>query len=92
MDDLASEAMQEFMEHTTKKLQLIQDRLDYVAVRMQTFDQHQRTIMVGWNGFLEHAGLHLNNLFRGKVPAPILRKLLEASFRDESKHAQTKDK
>lgn len=56
---------------------------------MKKFDQHQRTIMVGWNSFIEHAGMHLNNLFRGKVPAPLLRKLIEASFRDDPKHAKT---
>lgn len=58
---------------------------------IKKFDQHQRTIMVGWNSLLEHAGMHLNNLFRGKVPAPLLRKLIEASFRDEPKHVKTGD-
>lgn len=64
-------------------------RLDKIEESIRRFDQHQRTIMVGWNSFIEHAGMHLNNLFRGKVPAPLLRKLIEAAFRDEPKHAKT---
>lgn len=64
-------------------------RLDTIEVAIKRMDQHQRTIMVGWNSFIEHAGMHLNNLFRGKVPAPLLRKLIEASFRDDPKHAKT---
>lgn len=67
-------------------------RLDTIEASMKKFDQHQRTIMVGWNSFIEHAGMHLNNLFRGKVPAPLLRKLIEASFRDDPKHAKTDGK
>lgn len=68
------------------------DRLEKMENAIKRFDHHQRTIMVGWNSFLEHAGMQLNHLFRGRVPAPILRKLLEASFRDEPKHATTPDK
>lgn len=67
-------------------------RLAAIEKAITRFDQHQRTIMVGWNSFIEHAGMHLNNLFRGKVPAPLLRKLIEASFRDDPKHAKTDDK
>jgi len=66
--------------------------MEKVLRAVEKFDQRQRTIMVGWNSFLEHAGMHLNNLFRGKVPAPLLRKLIEASFRDEPKHAKADDK
>lgn len=67
----------------------ITNRLTNIENAIRRFDQHQRTIMVGWNSFIEHAGMHLNNLFRGKVPAPLLRKLIEASFRDDPKHAKT---
>lgn len=67
-------------------------RLQAIEASVKKFDHHQRTIMVGWNSFLEHAGMQLNHLFRGRVPAPILRRLLEASFRDEPKHAATPDK
>lgn len=67
-------------------------RLDAIETSIKKFDQRQRTIMVGWNSFIEHAGMHLNNLFRGKVPAPVLRKLIETSFRDEPKHAKTDGK
>lgn len=67
----------------------VMNRLTNIENAVRRFDQHQRTIMVGWNSFIEHAGMHLNNLFRGKVPAPLLRKLIEASFRDDPKHAKT---
>ena len=76
-----------------KALQIeLMKQLVRIEDAIKRMDQHQRTIMVGWNSFIEHAGMHLNNLFRGKVPAPLLRKLIEASFRDDPKHAKTDGK
>lgn len=80
----------EWEEQDVKALQIeLMKRLVRIEDSIKRMDQHQRTIMVGWNSFIEHAGMHLNNLFRGKVPAPLLRKLIEASFRDDPKHAKT---
>lgn len=83
----------EWYERDVKELQIeVLKRLDQLEAAIKRFDHHQRTIMVGWNSFLEHAGMHLNQLFRGKVPQPILRKLLEAAFREEPKNAKTEGK
>jgi hypothetical protein len=70
----------------------IRNQLANIENAIHRFDQRQKTIMVGWNSFIEHAGMHLNNLFRGKVPPVLLRKLLESAFRDEPKHAKTEGK
>lgn len=52
-----------------------------LTIRIQEMDERQRTIMVGWNAFLKHAEGQVRHLFRGNIPAPILKKLLQTAFK-----------
>lgn len=49
--------------------------------RIQEMDERQRTIMVGWNAFLKNAESHLKVLFKGNIPAPILKRLIQTAFK-----------
>lgn len=43
--------------------------------------QTLRTVMVGWNAFLKSAEAQLKGLFKGTIPAPLLRKLVQTAFK-----------
>lgn len=59
----------------------LSNELRKMTDRIQEMDERQRTIMVGWNAFLKSAESQLKAIFRGKIPAPMLRKLAEVAFR-----------
>jgi hypothetical protein len=67
-------------------------RIDNLTKRIDSLEatmgkaQHEhtqtlRTIMVGWNAFLKSADAQLKVLFRGNIPAPIKKRLIETAFK-----------
>lgn len=58
-----------------------EDRLDRLIAAQQENTQVLRTVMVGWNAFLKSAESQLRGIFKGNIPAPILRRLIESAFK-----------
>jgi K+/H+ antiporter YhaU regulatory subunit KhtT len=56
-------------------------RLDRLSEEVEKLHQSQKTIMVGWNAFLKSAEAQLKALFKGNIPTPMLKKLLQMAFR-----------
>lgn len=52
-----------------------------LKIRIEEMDERQRTIMVGWNAFLKSAEAQLKFLFKGNIPGPILKKLIQTAFK-----------
>lgn len=57
--------------------QRMQELTDATHANTQTL----RTVMVGWNAFLKSAEAQLKVLFKGTIPAPLLRKLVQTAFK-----------
>lgn len=62
-------------------LQGLHHRLDKIETAQHEHTQTLRTVMVGWNAFLKNAEAHLKVLFKGTIPAPLLRKLVQTAFK-----------
>lgn len=62
----------------TSRFDAMEDSLS-AAIHANT--QTLRTVMVGWNAFLKSAEAQLKVLFRGNIPAPLLRKLVQTAFK-----------
>lgn len=56
-------------------------RLDKLEAAQHETSQTLRTVMVGWNAFLKSAEAQLRHLFKGTIPAPMLKKLLQMAFK-----------
>lgn len=59
----------------------LQAEMKMMTGQIQIMDERQRTIMVGWNGFLKSAEAQLRAVFKGNIPAPMLKKLLQMAFK-----------
>lgn len=59
----------------------VRTELKTMTGRIQEMDERQRTIMVGWNAFLKSAEAQLKGLFKGTIPAPLMRKLVQTAFK-----------
>lgn len=61
------------------------ERLNEMELRLVTAQQEHtqtlRTVMVGWNAFLKNAENQLRGLFKGSIPPPMLRKLVQMAFK-----------
>ena len=61
------------------------DRVDRMEIKLLTAQQENtqvlRTVMVGWNAFLKSAEAQLRTLFKGSIPPPMLRKLVQMAFK-----------
>lgn len=82
--DSALEAINRYNTILTR-LDKLTDRIDRMEDSLSTA-QHEhtqtlRTVMVGWNAFLKSAEGQLRGLFKGNIPAPILKKLLQTAFK-----------
>ena len=86
-NDIESPELQAINRHNTilARLDKLADRIDKLENKFTTA-QHEhtqvlRTVMVGWNAFLKTAEGQLKILFRGNIPAPILKKLIQTAFK-----------
>lgn len=89
----SSDTMSPFDQKTTdEKIRILADRIsamDHVyeermrllSSAVQENTQVLRTVMVGWNAFLKSAESQLRAVFKGNIPAPMLKRLIQMAFK-----------
>ena len=60
---------------------ILEERLNEVRTAQHEHTQTLRTVMVGWNAFLKSAEAQLRTVFKGSIPQPILKKLIQTAFK-----------
>lgn len=85
MDTFALHELTTAVAELRGQLKRVHERLDEFEIKMLTAQQEHtqvlRTVMVGWNAFLKSAEAQLRTLFKGSIPPPMLRKLVQMAFK-----------